>query len=133
VNAMLGRCPTGRLAPCQSWRRVDALTRVNRARRFGPNNRPTIIELRQPLDFELSPLATDLRQRLQRFMDDLVVPSLPEWQRYADAGVYPLDIIEPLKQQARSLGLWNLFLPGLSDDQPGTRLSLLIPVKPCIV
>ena len=77
------------------------------------------------MDFDLSPLAVDLRTRLRRFMDDLVLPSLPDWQRYADAGVYPLDVIAPLKVQARALGLWNLFLPSLRADQPGTRLSHL--------
>jgi acyl-CoA dehydrogenase len=77
------------------------------------------------MDFELSPRAAELRTQLQRFMDDLIVPSLPEWQRYADAGVYPLDVIEPLKQQARSLGLWNLFLPSLQNGQPGKGLSHL--------
>jgi acyl-CoA dehydrogenase len=77
------------------------------------------------MDFEHSPRAKEMRARLQRFMDDLVLPSLADWQRYADAGVYPLDVIEPLKQQARTLGLWNLFLPGLQHDQPGTGLSHL--------
>ncbi len=75
------------------------------------------------MDFEPTPHALELRRQLQRFMDDLVLPSLPDWQRYADAGVYPLDVIEPLKARAQALGLWNLFLPGLRDDQPGTRLS----------
>ncbi len=28
-------------------------------------------------------------------MNDLVLPSLPEWQRWADAGAYPLDVLEP--------------------------------------
>ncbi len=77
------------------------------------------------MDFELSPATLELRTRLDRFMQDLVLPSLPDWHRWADAGVYPLDVIEPLKEQARALGLWNLFLPGLRDDQPGTRLSHL--------
>ena len=62
---------------------------------------------------------------MQRFTLDLVLPSYAEWHRYADAGVYPLDVLEPLKQQARALGLWNLFLPGLRDDQPGTRVANL--------
>ena len=75
------------------------------------------------MDFEPSALSITLAQQLQRFMDDLVLPSYADWHRYADAGVYPLDVIEPLKQQARALGLWNLFLPGLRSDQPGTRLS----------
>ncbi len=77
------------------------------------------------MDFEPSPRARELLQELRRFIDDLVVPSLPDWYRWADAGVYPLDVIEPLKTQARALGLWNLFLPSLRDDQPGTRVSHL--------
>ncbi len=68
---------------------------------------------------------TQLQERLQRFMDDLVIPAHAQWQRYEEAGVYPLDVIEPLKAQARALGLWNLFLPGLQAHEPGTRLSNL--------
>ena len=75
------------------------------------------------MDFAFSPSVQDLQQRLQRFMDDLVLPSNRDWQRYADGGVYPTDIVEPLKAQARAAGLWNLFLPGLRPDEPGTRLS----------
>jgi acyl-CoA dehydrogenase len=75
------------------------------------------------MDFEPDPASAALAARLKRFIDDLVLPSHADWHRYADAGVYPLDIVEPLKQQARALGLWNLFLPSLRDDQPGTRLS----------
>ncbi len=56
-------------------------------------------------------------------MDDLVLPSNRDWQRYADAGYYPSDVVEPLKVQARAAGLWNLFLPDLRDDEPGMRLS----------
>lgn len=77
------------------------------------------------MDFALSDTTRALQQQLQRFMQDLVLPHHRDWQRWADAGVYPLDVIEPLKQQARALGLWNLFLPGLRDDEPGTRLSNL--------
>ena len=77
------------------------------------------------MDFDYSTLARTLQQRVQRFMDDLVLPSHRDWQRYAEAGIYPTDVIEPLKAQARAAGLWNLFLPGLRDDEPGTRLSNL--------
>ncbi|MBL8352776.1 MAG: acyl-CoA dehydrogenase family protein [Burkholderiaceae bacterium] len=75
------------------------------------------------MDFAHSPLSLSMQARLQRFMADLVLPSMAEWHRWSDAGEYPLDLIEPLKAQARELGLWNLFLPSLRDDQPGTRLS----------
>ncbi len=77
------------------------------------------------MDFEPSPRSEALLAPLQRFMDDLVLPSLADWHRYADAGVYPLDVIEPLKAKARALGLWNLFLPSLREEQPGTRLTHL--------
>lgn len=75
------------------------------------------------MDFAPSANAQALLARLQRFMDDLVLPSLPDWHRHADAGAYPLDLIQSLQASARSLGLWNLFLPSLREDQPGTRLS----------
>ena len=77
------------------------------------------------MDFAHSPLSLSMQARLQQFMDDLVLPSMAEWHRWSDAGEYPLDLIEPLKAQARALGLWNLFLPSLRDGQPGTRLSNL--------
>ncbi len=74
------------------------------------------------MDFLHTELGVAMAARLERFMADLVLPSQPDWHRYADAGVYPLDVIEPLKAQAREAGLWNLFLPSLRDEQPGTRL-----------
>ena len=77
------------------------------------------------MDFGFSPRIQALQARVHRFMDDLVLPSNRDWQRYADAGYYPSDVVEPLKLQARAAGLWNLFLPDLRDDEPGTRLSNL--------
>ena len=75
------------------------------------------------MDFAFSPRIQSLQAQVQRFMDDLVLPSNRDWQRYADAGYYPSDVVEPLKAQARAAGLWNLFLPDLRDDEPGMRLS----------
>lgn len=77
------------------------------------------------MDFAHSPLALELRARLQRFMDDLVLPSQADWHRWADAGLYPSDVVEPLKARARAAGLWNLCLPNLPEGAPGTRLSNL--------
>ncbi|MEO8923886.1 MAG: acyl-CoA dehydrogenase family protein [Caldimonas sp.] len=77
------------------------------------------------MDFDFSSLAVDLQQRLQRFMDDRVLLEDAMWHRYADSGAYPTDVVEPLKDEARGLGLWNLFLPGLRPGEPGTRLSNL--------
>ena len=77
------------------------------------------------MDFADSPQSLTLQAKLQQFMADLVLPSMAEWHRWSDANEYPLDLIESLKAQARELGLWNLFLPSLRADQPGTRLSNL--------
>jgi len=77
------------------------------------------------MDFAYSPKAEALRERLQAFMDQHVIPAIPAWQREVDAGVWPPSMLEPLKEGARGAGLWNLFLPGLEDDEPGTRLSNL--------
>ena len=77
------------------------------------------------MDFAPSARVAQLKEKLQRFMDDLVLPANAEWERYAAAGLYPLDVVEPLKAQARELGLWNLFLPGLRADEPGTCLTNL--------
>jgi acyl-CoA dehydrogenase len=86
------------------------------------------------MDFAPSSRTLALQEPLERFMQDLVLPSLGDWHRYADAGVYPLDVLEPLKDRARALDLWNLFLPSLRDDQPGTRLCNLdyAPLAECM-
>jgi hypothetical protein len=39
------------------------------------------------MDFAPSSRTQSLHTQLQRFMDDLVLPSLADWHRYADAGV----------------------------------------------
>jgi len=77
------------------------------------------------MDFRPSDTAQAWLTRLRRFQDDLLLPSLPEWRRWDDAGLHALDLIEPLKAQARALGLWNLCLPRLPTGAPGTALTHL--------
>ncbi len=77
------------------------------------------------MDFSYSPKVEDLRSRLLAFMDQHVVPAIPAWEREVEAGAYPPAFVEPLKEEAKTLGLWNLFLPGLEDGEPGTRLTNL--------
>ncbi|MBT9463113.1 MAG: acyl-CoA dehydrogenase family protein [Hydrogenophaga sp.] len=64
-----------------------------------------------------------MQRTLRQFMDRHVLPQNREWQRLADSGTYPSAVIEPLKVLAKEAGLWNLFLPGLREGEPGTRLS----------
>ncbi|MFX8708235.1 acyl-CoA dehydrogenase, partial [Acinetobacter baumannii] len=56
-------------------------------------------------------------------MDRYVIPANVEWHREVEAGRYPLALIDRLKERAKAEGLWNLFLPGLREDEPGKRLS----------
>ena len=58
-------------------------------------------------------------------MDQHIVPRIGQWHQEVDQGRYPMSFMEELKSNARAEGLWNLFLPGLRDDEPGTRLTNL--------
>lgn len=64
-----------------------------------------------------------MREQLEVFMRDFVIPEIPRWQREVNEGYRPPPVVEQLKPLARDEGLWNLFLPALRDDEPGTRLS----------
>ena len=77
------------------------------------------------MDFAYSPKVEALRARLKDFMQAHVLPANVAWHRACEDGVYPTEIIERLKAKAYSEGLWNLFLPQLRDDEPGTRLTNL--------
>ncbi len=77
------------------------------------------------MDFGYSQKIIDLQAKLRDFMAGLVVPNNERWHREVEAGVYPLDLIDELKAQAKASGLWNLFLPGLREHEPGTRLTNL--------
>ncbi len=81
------------------------------------------------MDFDHSPNARDHLERLREFMDSHVYPAEPvyaEQRRSLTAVGRPHDlppVVEDLKKEARSRGLWNLFLPGCDDPQHG--LSVL--------
>ena len=75
------------------------------------------------MDFSYSARVNDMRTRLLAFMDQHVIPAIPAWEREVAAGIYPPSMIEGLKEEAKAHGLWNLFLPGLKTEEPGTRLT----------
>jgi len=77
------------------------------------------------MDFAYSDRVEQLRSRLQAFMDDHIQPADAQWREEVEAGHYPMALIDGLKEKARNEGLWNLFLPALKPDEPGTRLSNL--------
>ena len=77
------------------------------------------------MNFEHSPKVQSFRTQLNRFMEEHILPNDRRWQEIAHSGTYPSEVVEPLKEKARSAGLWNLFLPALRPDEPGTALSNL--------
>lgn len=77
------------------------------------------------MNFAFSPKVETLRARVREFMDAHIVPRVADYNREINAGQFPVSFMEELKNRARAEGLWNLFLPALRDDEPGTRLSNL--------
>jgi acyl-CoA dehydrogenase len=77
------------------------------------------------MDFQHSPRAQALQQQLETFMQRYLLPHNPAWHQAVQQGEYPPPFLEDLKTLAKEEGLWNLFLPGLRDDEPGTRLDNL--------
>jgi len=77
------------------------------------------------MDFDYSPRVKALTAQLRDFMDAHVWPANDEYRRIVETGAYPEILIDGLKEKAREAGLWNLFIPGLKDDEPGAALSNL--------
>jgi acyl-CoA dehydrogenase len=70
--------------------------------------------------FDLSSRALEYRDRLAAFMQEHVYAHEPTYHAQDQSGDrwQPRPIVEELKTRARSIGLWNLFLPE-SDLGPG--------------
>jgi acyl-CoA dehydrogenase len=66
------------------------------------------------MDFEHSPRAIELQERLSAFMARLVYPVETLYPEQVENGHrhHRPPILEELKRNARAEGLWNLFLPG---------------------
>ena len=77
------------------------------------------------MDFAYTPKVEELRTRLQAFMQTHVLPIDAAFNAAAHEGRFAIELLEPLKSRAKAQGLWNLFIPGLKSDEPGTRLSNL--------
>lgn len=77
------------------------------------------------MDFSISPRSEALTQDLRAFMQTHVFPRVAAWRNEVAAGVQPVSFMEDLKSRARDAKLWNLFLPALLPEEPGTRLSNL--------
>ncbi len=58
-------------------------------------------------------------------MDRYLLPYNAAWHQCVNEGVYPPPFIDDLKALAKEEGLWNMFLPDLKANEPGTGLSHL--------
>ena len=77
------------------------------------------------MDFTYTPKVEDLRSRVRAFMDRRIVPQIRQWHDEIHEGQFPVSFMDDLKAHAKEEGLWNLFLPHLKTDEPGTRLTNL--------
>ncbi|MGH3451222.1 MAG: acyl-CoA dehydrogenase family protein [Haloechinothrix sp.] len=67
------------------------------------------------MDFAYDDRTEELREKLLSFMDEHVYPAEPEFEQQMHDRAEPwttAPIVEDLKREARSRGLWNFFLPG---------------------
>jgi acyl-CoA dehydrogenase len=79
------------------------------------------------MPYQFSEAGLLLLEQVNRFLDDHIYPNEAEYdQQVEEVGPtgYP-PIMDKLKAAARERGLWNLFLPHLAPDAPGTKLSNL--------
>jgi acyl-CoA dehydrogenase len=77
------------------------------------------------MDFDFGPKVEEYQRKLTDFMDSAVYPAEPVYRQQArDAGDHTFHppVMEDLKKEARSRGLWNLFLP---DTRWGAGLTNL--------
>jgi acyl-CoA dehydrogenase len=87
------------------------------------------------MDFGYDARTLDLRERLLAFMDERVYPAEPVFEEQVAAAVqrgHPWErppVTEELKAEARSRGLWNLFLTGNAAKAVGA-LAATLPDPP---
>jgi acyl-CoA dehydrogenase len=75
------------------------------------------------MNFQFPAEVQEMQRKLRHFIDEEVLPHLAEYESIAASGTFPSSVVEPLKERARKANLWNLFLPGLKEDEPGMRLT----------
>jgi acyl-CoA dehydrogenase len=77
------------------------------------------------MDFQYSQKTRDMQLRVHGFIERHVLPHHRQWFDETEGGRHPTRLIDDLKALAREEGLWNLFLPALRADEPGTALTNL--------
>jgi len=79
------------------------------------------------MPYQFSDQGAVVQEAVRRFMDDQVLPAEPTYYEELEAvgpDGYP-PVLDRLKAAAVARDLWNLFLPHLAPEHPGTPLSNL--------
>ncbi len=77
------------------------------------------------MNFDQSPRQQEWLRRVRDFMDDFVIPAVPDYEEEMKAAGADrwkvVQVVEQLKQKARAQGLWNMFMPpaGHGTDSAG--------------
>lgn len=74
--------------------------------------------------YDLSTEAAAVRDAVESFYEEKILPNHHLWLKQAETTEEP-EVERLLRAEARALNLWNLALPRLGDDEPGTRLTNL--------
>jgi acyl-CoA dehydrogenase len=77
------------------------------------------------MDFDLFARSEAWCRKLQAFFDKEVLPRHRAWLDHVVQRHEAAPFMGELQAKARAAGLWNLGLPELAEDEPGTRLSNL--------
>jgi|GEM_PF-2866995 len=76
--------------------------------------------------FAISDSAQAITDAVRAFYQDQILPNNPRWKAESHEGAEIPAVETELRAEAKALGLWNLALPRLAEDEPGTRLSNLV-------
>src|SRR3954453_15598961 len=87
-------------------------------------DRLSALGLESSMEFDLSQSSQQWRDRLQAFFDKEVLPRHGDWALEVSASGMA-SFMPELQGKARAAGFWNLALPELAEDEPGTRPSNL--------
>ncbi|PPD15694.1 MAG: acyl-CoA dehydrogenase [Methylobacterium sp.] len=78
------------------------------------------------MDFTISPLIEDFRQRITRFVEDHILPLEADRSAYdAHENIRP-DVLEPLRARARAEGLWCLQLAPETGGQGLGKVGMAV-------
>lgn len=69
--------------------------------------------------------SADLHAKAQAFFRAEILPRHREWEQIVCQEGKPAPFLKDLQAKAREQGLWNLALPALRDDEPGTHCNNL--------